>query len=374
MPLKSALLNEEEKDVSAQPSVDFLNSAVIEPPKSSIGVRKIQPKRGGIGAKKGLGATKVKTNFADIEQRANMADQVKETTTVDKKMTEEEEVEAFTSVRLAYQDLSLMKQKEEEKMKAIDPNKAKQMERLGMGFNVRGAVSHSMMKDMQMLDQDAPPVTNNNSNNNSSSSSSNKFQSKFDRDNSNDFFDDYSTSMYSSNSGSSPTKTSANKDYRDAIMMGFETLEPIESNQSVHSMFSPAPQSKASSKYNEINDRQPTSSHSSSRRSSNNTNSKEFSKNTYVEYDSNSIQKKFGNAKGISSDQFFGNDQSSFERSANLTRFQGSNSISSADYFGEDTIPTSSRREFAFYFSFICIKLSIFNSTYFFRRTQFPIT
>lgn len=45
-------------------------------------------------------------------------------------------------------------------------------------------------------------------------------------------------------------------------------------------------------------------------------------------------QKKFGTAKGISSQQFFGDEASSYERSANLAKFQGSNSISSADYFG----------------------------------------
>lgn len=36
-----------EIDLTAAPSVDLLNSTVpIEPPKSTIGVRKIQPKRG----------------------------------------------------------------------------------------------------------------------------------------------------------------------------------------------------------------------------------------------------------------------------------------------------------------------------------------
>merc|ERR1719436_483477 len=45
---------------------------------------------------------------------------------------------------------------------------------------------------------------------------------------------------------------------------------------------------------------------------------------------------KFGNAKSISSDMFFGGESSS-ERDANLTRFQGSNSISSDMYFNRDT-------------------------------------
>ena len=44
---------------------------------------------------------------------------------------------------------------------------------------------------------------------------------------------------------------------------------------------------------------------------------------------------KFGNAKSISSDMFFGGDGSS-ERDANLNRFQGSSSISSDMYFNRD--------------------------------------
>lgn len=40
----------------------------------------------------------------------------------------------MTSMRLAYEDLSIKKNKEEEKLKQIDPKKAAQLERLGMGF------------------------------------------------------------------------------------------------------------------------------------------------------------------------------------------------------------------------------------------------
>lgn len=55
----------------------------------------------------------------------------------EKPLSEKDEAEAITSVRLAYQDLSLKAKKEEEKMKNTDPAKAKQLERLGMGFNVK---------------------------------------------------------------------------------------------------------------------------------------------------------------------------------------------------------------------------------------------
>lgn len=58
----------------------------------------------------------------------------------EKKLTEEDEATTIASVRLAYQDLSIKAKKEEEKLKTLDPAKAKQMERLGMGFNRRGYV------------------------------------------------------------------------------------------------------------------------------------------------------------------------------------------------------------------------------------------
>jgi CRISPR/Cas system CSM-associated protein Csm5 (group 7 of RAMP superfamily) len=46
----------------------------------------------------------------------------------------EEEAKAMASMRLAYQDLSLQQKKEEERLKKLDPSKAAQIERLGMGF------------------------------------------------------------------------------------------------------------------------------------------------------------------------------------------------------------------------------------------------
>jgi ADP-ribosylation factor GTPase-activating protein 2/3 len=298
----------------AEPSVDFLNSNVpVDAPKSNIGVRKIQPKKGGIGAKKGLGATRVKTNFADIEQRATMANQMKEPV-IEKKMTLEEENEAMTSVRLAYKDLSVQKQKEEDRLKTTDPNKAKQMERLGMGYGNRGGVSHSMMTDMQTINQDQAPVNM-------------KAPTKSENNSKSDFFDDYSTSMYSNSSNNS-----SKQDFRDAMMMGFE---PIDSKQSVHSMFSPVENKEPSSK-SFVADRQPSSSSSSYGRNNRDRESKSAASTPSNNYDTDTIQKKFAGAKGISSDQFFGNEQSGFEKSSNLSKFQGSSSISSADYFGGD--------------------------------------
>lgn len=301
----------------------------VEPIKSTIGVRRIQPKKGGIGAKKGvgLGATKVKTSFADIEHRANLADQLKEPIP-EKKLTELEEADAIASVRLAYKDLSIKQNKEEERLKSVDPTKAKQMERLGMGFNFsKSAVSHSALTDMQTISQDAAP----------------KINSKiYEKEPTNDFFDDYSSSMYTNINNS---KTDSNN--ADLSSMGFEIIEPIEPRQkNIQNMFAAGTSSTKSS--SSISD-QPSynrggskSSYSSSKQAA------------ALNDDDDAAQKKFGGAKGISSDQYFGNEISSFERSANMSRFQGSNSISSSDYFNENSNQNSGRgKGVCFLFDFI---------------------
>lgn len=278
------------------------------------------------GAKKGgLGATKVKTNFADLENQANLADQHREKVP-EKKQTDEEEAETIASVRLAYQDLSMKAQKQEEKLKHVDPTKARQMERLGMGFNVRGNVSHSALSDMKTIAQEPTPKF-----------STKVYEKEISKD---DFFDDYSTSMYSPSSKTQDP---------DLAMMGFESIEPIESRHSnVSSMFSPSSSNASghttSSNRNNNNNSNYNNGSSASKLSGR---SKTTDNNTtYNTYENDDAQKKFGGAKAISSDQFFSQEASSFERSANLAKFQGSNSISSADYFGDNKISSSNRGMF----------------------------
>lgn len=320
IPKLACLSNADGAEQAQGPSVDFLNSTVpIEPIKSTIGVRKIQPKKAGLGGKKGgLGATRVKANFAEIEEKANLAEKLKMASAPvpEKPVSEEEQAQALASVRLAYQDLSIKQHKEEEKLKATDPNKAKQMERLGMGFGSRAGVSHSAITDMKTLTQDSSSYEKK-----GSASLSKAFEP------SSDFFDEYATSMYGSSSSSSGNNNNKNssstsmKDYSDATLMGFETIEPFDTKHNIQTMFSASGGSKNSS----ISD-QPTYSRNAG---------KKPASSGGGDYEStDAAQKKFGTAKGISSDQFFGDESSSFERSANLAKFQGSNSISSSDYFG----------------------------------------
>ncbi|XP_053677054.1 ADP-ribosylation factor GTPase-activating protein 2 [Anopheles nili] len=331
-------------DPSAGPKVDFLMSEVpIEPLKSTIGVRKIQPKKSGLGAKKGgLGATRVKTNFAEIEERANMADKLKLAAAPEKLVSEEEKAETLASVRLAYQDLSIKQHKEEEKLKATDPNKAKQMERLGMGFGRAAGVSHSALTDMKTLTQEettrnGAPVSKSYDRDRDDSSSGGGNGGGGgggggSGNGGNDFFDDYSIIYGFSGSGKGA-------DLSEATQMGFDTLEPIDSKRpAVKSMFSPAGGSLKGGS-SSISD-QPTYTRGGGGSSSNSSGNSSSNRRTGSNQQQHSAdvsdvaQKKFGSAKGISSDQFFGDEQSAYDRSANLSKFQGSTSISSADYFG----------------------------------------
>ena len=49
---------------------------VAAPRKSTIGAKKPAKKPGGLGGKKGLGATKVTKDFSEIERNAEMADNI----------------------------------------------------------------------------------------------------------------------------------------------------------------------------------------------------------------------------------------------------------------------------------------------------------
>ena len=121
-----------------------------------------------IGSKKGLGAQKVQTDFNKLEEDAIKADQIKDNFgKIDQILNEEETEDRIESIRLAYQDLSEKQKQTEEKMRSTDPNKANQLERLGMGFSSArskgSAVSHSAVSDMKTIEQIPNPNTSRNS-------------------------------------------------------------------------------------------------------------------------------------------------------------------------------------------------------------------
>lgn len=186
-------------------------------------------------------------------------------------------------------------------------------------------ISHSVLSDMETIQQAPAPK-------NSNSSSSNLAKlSAFDNDS---FFNDYSTSMYSGSGsgGLSSNSVSSKIDKHELEIMGFEAIEPINSTHSnITSMFGGNAAADNESKTKKSTLPSSTSYDSYTRKT--NTSQNKSSNN----YDDQSAQKKFGSSKGFGSDQYFADSQSQSDVSANLSRFQGSRAISSADYFGDGT-------------------------------------
>lgn len=309
----------------AGPNVAVISNpspAVAEPKvaKSLIGQRKPAAKKPGMGAKKGLGATKVHTNFDEIEKEAQLADSMRSQKGADVKP---EETESQTnSLRLAYQDLSLESKKQSERLQKVDPSKAQQVERLGMG--IMGAnsgprnISHSAISDMAIIQQDSSAFT---------SSSSASVLASLDRKTF-AVAEESSNSFYSKNSGLDDllTRGGSSKSSRDSDWDMLSDFAPVSKpSQSAASYGGPI---SSSSNYGSST----TSGKSSSSTYGSSTKTKEFSSGGP---DSGEAQKKFGSAKAISSDQYFQDSGSADqERRSNLSRFQGSSGISSSDYFG----------------------------------------
>lgn len=176
---------------------------------------------------KGFGAQKVTADFKEIERNAQEQEKMREQQVLfDAKTREENEKqiekqmfvffstenfnrnwESFrfflrAGLKFAYQDLNKQRDVQEAKLKQSNPQKAEQVERLGMGFANRrwkekenfvknfilfllfsfsGGISHSAMTDMQTIEQEG--VTNTR---NISLATKNR-----------DFFDEFSTSRSS---------------------------------------------------------------------------------------------------------------------------------------------------------------------------------
>merc|ERR1719209_391364 len=97
-------------------------------------------------------------------REAEMADNIvlarKEEARISAAKTEEEQAASMASMRLAYQDLGVQQKKKEQALSKMDPKKAEQMERLGMGFGAGSGFgaekSHSLISDMGIIKQEEP--------------------------------------------------------------------------------------------------------------------------------------------------------------------------------------------------------------------------
>ncbi|GBP83518.1 ADP-ribosylation factor GTPase-activating protein 3 [Eumeta japonica] len=272
--------------------------------RNSITPRKPNTKRTGLGARKGgLGATKVTANFDDIEREAVMAEKLKmEAASAGGGSGGsggiERVEEAVASLRLAY----------------TGPDAARpHADRLGIAAAAtntgarRSRVSHSALADMTVIEQQEP-------------ASATSTQHHLDD------LDDFSTvfSMIRSKPyggrGLDDLGVETSRERNSASMDSWECIEP-EPTRPVRTMFSseekPVTAAITGSNQPRVKGRRVET----------------------VEDDS--AVKKFGSAKAISSDQFFGEQDGRSERDANLGRFQGCTSISSADYFGTGQSGTS---------------------------------
>ncbi|XP_076444728.1 ADP-ribosylation factor GTPase-activating protein 2-like isoform X6 [Babylonia areolata] len=312
-PVKNGALNNSQEP-GVGPSVEAALStsptqaaSQLEPRKTLIGAKKAPAGKKG----KGLGAQRVKANFTEIENRAQQADKEREefvkNQAIQEAKTQEEQEKQMASMRLAYQDMSLQRKKQEEKIKATDPKKAEQLERLGMGFISNKGISHSALSDMQTIKQEAPSRSRNSDRDYYSSRSSNR-----DRD----FFEDELDSM----SAFSSSKRGGGDSARGSRMDDFGWGNPNKGGSWDIDSFEKSSSSRSEAISSRSDDRP-----SRSRKTTTETSSSSSM--------SVSDRQKFSNAKSISSDQFFGKD-TDFETRQNLSRLEGKSSISSDDVFG----------------------------------------
>uniref|UniRef100_A0A8C9AGE4 ADP-ribosylation factor GTPase-activating protein 2 n=1 Tax=Prolemur simus TaxID=1328070 RepID=A0A8C9AGE4_PROSS len=265
------------------PNTDLLGTS----PKAALG----QYASWWLGAKKGLGAQKVSSqSFSEIERQAQVAEKLREQQAADAKKQAEESMVA--SMRLAYQELQIDRKKEEKKLQNLEGKKREQAERLGMGLVSRSSVSHSVLSEMQVIEQETPV-----------SAKSSRSQL--------DLFDDVGTFA------SGPPK------YKD---------NPFSLGESFGSRWD----TDAAWGMDRVEEKEPEVTISSIRPISERaTNRREVESRTSG-LESSEARQKFAGAKAISSDMFFGREvDAEYEARSRLQQLSGSSAISSSDLFGD---------------------------------------
>uniref|UniRef100_A0A2K5LTV8 ADP-ribosylation factor GTPase-activating protein 2 n=1 Tax=Cercocebus atys TaxID=9531 RepID=A0A2K5LTV8_CERAT len=247
--------------------------------------------RRGLGAKKGLGAQKVSSqSFSEIERQAQVAEKLREQQAADAKKQAEESMVA--SMRLAYQELQIDRKKEEKKLQNLEGKKREQAERLGMGLVSRSSVSHSVLSEMQVIEQETPV-----------SAKSSRSQL--------DLFDDVGTFA------SGPPK------YKD---------NPFSLGESFGSRWD----TDAAWGMDRVEEKEPEVTISSIRPISERATNRREAESRSSGLESSEARQKFAGAKAISSDMFFGREMDAeYEARSRLQQLSGSNAISSSDLFGD---------------------------------------
>ncbi|VDM37099.1 unnamed protein product [Toxocara canis] len=268
-------------------------SAVV---KSTIIGKKAVVKKATLGAKKGLGAHRVKTNFTEVEQKAAQYDKEREALgklSINETKTNEQPVIANKlSSRFIMQDIEQQKKAAEAKVKAAtnDPCKAEMIDRLGIGMAgfSKSSVSHSVASGIISIAQDGISR---------GSPSAATLSIVKNRDDEWELIDDVSKSERSSFVASDDlfsSKSSTTESRKDEFFDAWET-QPVAIKKPAR----PAPRNVATEPVAE-----------------------------------EGALKKFANAKAISSDQYFSGPQIDYETQTRLNQLEGSTGIGSADLFG----------------------------------------
>jgi len=276
----------------------------------------------------------VKTNFADIERDAALADQRKFAVRDEVKKevaapTEDDIEDKIASMRLAYKDLSVKQKNEELRLKQMDPKKAKQVERLGMGFSSKAGISHSMADDMEELDTSCSPVKK--------SSPTTTVEKQEDEE----YLDCFVTSFSGVNDLLVVEMNSGKKPKTDDFGFNDDEFKSMSRGGRKETMTKKSLEGTTATKY--LNEYSSSSSRRDQEKKKIVWDEEKSSKKGFgsprgkaavTADDSGEAQRKFGTAKSISSAQYFGNNDNSGEERMNLHQFEGSTSISSADFFG----------------------------------------
>ncbi|XP_037551919.1 ADP-ribosylation factor GTPase-activating protein 3 [Nematolebias whitei] len=283
------------------PTVDMLSvSSKANPEPASLLKKKPAAAKKTLASKKGgLGAQKVSSqSFSELEKKAQAADKLRENEESSAAKTKVTPVEyTAPSMRLAYKELEQQRKMEEQKLKGLEGKKKEQAERLGMGLGMRSGVSHSVLSEMHIIQQESPLGAKTTKGrrfpeeDEDEGSFSSRVLSRFEDQT--EPTDSFSFRWGDGSDGGGWMKESK-KPEPDFFMSSI--MSSSDDRSTTRRKAEPAPVS-----------------------------------------DSGEAQKKFGDdVKAISSDMYFGKQENSeYEAKTRLERFAGNSSISSADLFDD---------------------------------------
>ncbi len=210
-PSVSAAFSEQQPEESSAIKSNILQKKPVQPKKVNLFILKWYLnwfENNEIIFQKGLGAQKVNTDFKEIERQMLEQERNRELEIQQQAKNKEEQEKQMekqmASMKLAYNNLDKQREKEEAKLMKVDPNKANQLERLGMAVGTRTTgISHSALNDMQIIQQEGVSRGNGNNSSQPSYGKSNR-----------DFFDEMEF-------GSKPTSGFYGRDNEEDNFKGF---------------------------------------------------------------------------------------------------------------------------------------------------------